>query len=238
MPATAGALPAPAHQAPPIDLAASTRSLVTAPPNPERFAAATAAMGRLDPASVTAVVPAAAAVPLNAASDFVVSSYQFIRYWVTYGVQVADYVLGFIPFGYAIADQVNIFYYTLILPISDSIVYNLVVPVVNDPLNLASYVNGLIAVGQTSVNAAINTGIAEFNYFFGWLIPPLPPLPLAAAARALPAEEEVTTLAADLDPGLVAAPEAKDAPEDSLVTRRLTASVALVNAVGGGWNGL
>ena len=51
---------------------------------------------------------------------------------------------------------------------------------VNDPLNLASYVNDAVAVGSTTVNAFINFGIAEFNYFFGWLIPPLPPLPLAA----------------------------------------------------------
>jgi hypothetical protein len=219
MPAAAAVQPA--QMTPRIDLAASVRSLVTTPPNPEHFAAATAAMGRIDPASAAAVVQAAAPVPLNAASDFIVSGYQFIRYWVSYGVQLADYVLGFIPFGYAIADQVNIFYYSLILPISDSIVYNLVVPVVNDPLNPASYVNGLIAVGQTSVNAAINTGIAEFNYFFGWLIPPLPPLPLAAAHTLLP-EDEVTTLATDLDPTLDASTDAKKASDDSLVTQRLT----------------
>jgi hypothetical protein len=144
-------------------------------------------MARIDPAGTTAAIDAPAT--LNAASDAIVSGYQFLRYWVTYGVQLADYVLGFVPFGYAIADQVNIFYYNLILPISDSVVYQLVVPVVNDPLNLASYVNGLIAVGQTSVNAAINTGVAEFNYFFGWLIPPLPPLPLAATEAT-----EATTL--------------------------------------------
>jgi hypothetical protein len=175
--------------APRVELAAAVRSLIATPPNPAHFAAATAAMARMDPAGVSPAV--AAPATFNAASDAIVSGYQFLRYWVTYGVQLADYALGFVPFGYAIADQVNIFYYNLILPISDSIVYQLVVPVVNDPLNLASYVNGLIAVGQTSVNAAINTGVAEFNYFFGWLIPPLPPRPLAMA-RELPVVEEAS----------------------------------------------
>ena len=183
--------------APRVDLAASVRALVTTPPDPDHFAAATAAMARLDPERTTAAV-AAAPAPQNAASDAIVSGYQFLRYWVTYGVQLADYVLGFVPFGYAIADQVNIFYYNLILPISDSVVYNLIVPVVNDPLNLASYIDGVIAVAQTSVNAAINTGVAEFNYFFGWLIPPLPPRPLAVEAALkdeAPTSAEIQDLA-------------------------------------------
>jgi hypothetical protein len=198
-----------------VDLAASVRSLVTTTPNPEHFAAATAAMARIDPAAMAA---AAAPVPLNAASDWIVSAYQFIQPWVTYGVQVADYVLGFIPFGYLIADQVNIVYYNLVVPISDSIVYGLVVPVVNDPLNLASYVNGLVAVGQASIKALINFGIAEFNNFFGWLIPPLPPLPLAAARTGSPVE--ATTLAAGLDPAITPDAEAKDAPASTPEVKR------------------
>ena len=93
---------------------------------------------------------------------------------MSYGVDLAQYALQFIPYGYLIGNQVGIVYDTLVLPISDSVVYDLIIPVVNDPLNLASYVNGLVAVGSTTVNAFINFGIAEFNYFFGWLIPPLP----------------------------------------------------------------
>ena len=185
-PAGSTAVAAQVKPAPRVELAAAVRSMIATPPNPAHFAAATAAMARIDPAGTSAAIDAPAT--LNAASDAIVSGYQFLRYWVTYGVQLADYVLGFVPFGYAIADQVNIVYYNLVLPISDSVVYQLVVPVVNDPLNLASYVNGLIAVGQTSVNAAINTGVAEFNYFFGWLIPPLPPRPLAVA-REVPVVE-------------------------------------------------
>ncbi|OPX05691.1 hypothetical protein B1790_30900 [Mycobacterium sp. AT1] len=203
-PAGPTAVAAQVQPAPRVELAAAVRSLLTTPPNPAHFADATAAMARLDPAGTSAVVDAPAT--FNAASDAIVAGYQFLRYWVTYGVQLADYVLGFVPFGYAIADQVNIVYYNLVLPISDSIVYQLVVPVVNDPLNLASYVNGLVAVGQTSVNALINTGVAEFNYFFGWLIPPLPPRPLAVA-REMPVVEEASEVQE-----IQEAPEGGEAP--------------------------
>ena len=204
-PAGPTAVAAQVQQAPRVELAAAVRSLISTPPNPAHFAAATAAMARLDPAGTSAAVTAPAT--FNAASDAIVAGYQFLRYWVTYGVQLADYVLGFVPFGYAIADQVNIVYYNLVLPISDSVVYQLVVPVVNDPLNLASYVNGLVAVGQTSVNALINTGIAEFNYFFGWLIPPLPPRPFAVA-REMPVVEEASEVQE-----IGTAPEVGETPE-------------------------
>ena len=190
--------------APRIDLAASVRPLVVEPPSQTKFAAAVAMIERIDPSAprtaLQAVTPAVAPTPLNAASDLIIAGYQFIQYFVDYGVQLTNYVLGFIPYGYLIAAQVNIFYFSLIRPISDSVVYDLVVPVVNDPLNLASYVNGLINVGQTAITAAINTGIAEFNYFFGWLIPPLPPLPLAVAKTVAPVEEQFATpLAASLE---------------------------------------
>jgi hypothetical protein len=168
--------------APRVDLAASVKPLVIEPPRPEQIATARAVIERIDPDAQLPPQTAAivAPAPQNAASNAIVAGYQFIQYWVDYGVQLADYALGFIPYGYLIGDQINIVYFNLVRPISDSVVYGLIVPVVNDPLNIWSYVNGLATVGQTVVNAAINTGIAEFNYFFGWLIPPLPPLPLAA----------------------------------------------------------
>lgn len=221
-PAGPTAVAAQVQPAPRVELAAAVRSLLTTPPNPAHFADATAAMARLDPAGTSAAVDAPAT--FNAASDAIVAGYQFLRYWVTYGVQLADYVLGFVPFGYAIADQVNIFYYNLILPISDSVVYNLIVPVVNDPLNPASWVNGLAAVGQTSVNAVINTAVAEFNYFFGWLIPPLPPRPLVAAARTVAPDAAVTTLATEVDATTepTKTPEPTKAPEPSKTSEPVT----------------
>ena len=140
-------------------------------------------IGRIDPKAAS-LLPHAAPATLNAASDSIASAYEWLQGWVSYGVELAQYALQFIPYGYLIGNQIGIVYDTLVLPISDSVVYDLIIPVVNDPLNLASYVNGTVAVGSTTVNSFINFGVAEFNYFFGWLIPPIPPLPLAATEAA------------------------------------------------------
>jgi hypothetical protein len=155
-----------------------------------------------------AVVPAAAApgvgaaaapAPQNAASDFVTSAWNFADYWITYGVDVADYALGFIPGLGFIGDQINIVYDVLISPIGDSVVYGLIDPVLNNPLNPAVWVNGLVIVGSTTVTALVNTGVAEVNYFFGWLIPPLPTLPfppLPGLPFGVAAQQQTATLAA------------------------------------------
>ncbi len=189
--------PAIAHR---VDLAASVKPLVMEPMSPETIATARAVIERIDPEAQLPLQTAAivAPTPQNGLSSAIISGYQFIQYWVDYGVQLADYVLGFIPYGYLIGDQVSIVYFNLVRPISDSVVYGLVVPVVNDPLNIWSYVNGAVIVGQTTINALINTGIAEFNYFFGWLIPPLPPLPLAATETTALKTEALTLKTAEV----------------------------------------
>ena len=174
-----------------IDLAAAARPLVVTPPDRAELTAARDALTRLAPDLAQPL----AAAPQNAASNAIVAAYEFVMYWASYGVDLANYVLQFIPFGYLISAQVDIVYDTLVVPIGNSIVYDLVVPVVNDPLNIWSYVNGLAAVGSTTVVSLINAGIAEFNYFFGWLIPPLPPLPFAAAAAVEETPEALTTAA-------------------------------------------
>lgn len=161
-----------------VGLAAAVTPLVVEPLRPEQLATARAAIERIDPEAADLLPAALAApVPLNALSDGIVAGYQWLQGWVDYGVELSQYVLQFIPYGYLIGDQVGIVYYNLVRPIADSVVYDLIVPVVNDPLNLFAYLDGLAAVATTSVIALINTGIAEFNNFFGWLIPPLPPLP-------------------------------------------------------------
>lgn len=190
-----------------VDLAASVKPIILEPLRPEQLATARDAIRRIDPESTfatAAVAPAPA--PLNAASDWFTGAYEWVQYWVSYGVDLADYVLGFIPFGYFIGDQINIFYDFLITPIADSVVYGLINPILNDPLNLSTWVNGLVNVGQTAITAAINTGIQEFNYFFGWLIPPLPPrplppFPLAAVQTVTPLEtvEGVSLLSTALE---------------------------------------
>ena len=233
-----------------VHLAASVQPIVLEPLTAQDVETARNVIERLDPEAARQL-PLAAPVPTpqNPASDFIVNAYQFIQYWVDYGVSLADYVLGFIPYGYLIGDQVSIVYYSLIRPIADSVTYSLIVPVVNDPLNIWSYVNGAIAVGQTTVTSLINLGIAEFNYFFGWLIPPLPPLPLATtettevaamsltAAAEAPAEslEPVDAPAEDpADPGVSPAvetePETKTEPDTTTETDVDTTSETDIDA--------
>jgi hypothetical protein len=189
-----------------VGLTAAVKPLVPTPLRADQLKTAYDAIVALDPQAATQVAnPAAAVAPQNAVSNFIVAAYQAIQPWVDYGVDLAQYVLQFIPFGGLIGAQVNIVYYQLIRPISDSVVYDLIVPVVNDPLNPASYVNGLIAVGGTSVKALINTGIAEANYFLGWLIPPIPPLPFAATVTTA-TTLKTTTLATQLETAVAKGP--------------------------------
>jgi hypothetical protein len=147
-----------------------------------------AAVQRMAPAVVASAPGAAAATaapaPQNAASDLIVNAWNAVLPWIDYGVNLTDYVLGFIPYGYLIGDQISIVYYSLVRPVANSFVVNLVAPVVNAPLNINSYINGLAALGSVTVTSLINLGINEFNYFFGWLIPPIPPIPLAAETAA------------------------------------------------------
>ncbi|TFV55505.1 hypothetical protein E4P42_22525 [Mycobacterium sp. PS03-16] len=125
--------------------------------------------------------PASGPSTQNALSNAIIQAWDFAVPWIDYGVELADYVLGFIPFGYAISDQITIFYDSL-FPIADTFVRDLVAPVVDQPLNLAVWVEGISDLVVTTVESVINLGINEFNYFFGWLIPPLPPIGLQTAA--------------------------------------------------------
>lgn len=179
-----------------VDLASSVRPIVLEPLRPDRVAVARDAIERLDP-EAAALIPAPPAdpVPLNAASDGINAAYQWLQGWVNYGVELTQYVLQFIPYGYLIGDQVGIVYYDLVVPIADSVVYDLIDQVVNDPLNIWSYVNGIGAVAATTVASFINLGIAELNYFFGWLIPPIPPIPFATTETTEVAEMSLTTAA-------------------------------------------
>ncbi|OFJ52032.1 hypothetical protein [Mycolicibacterium grossiae] len=185
-----------------VDLAAAVRPLVTEPPvveplTPARVADARALIARVDP---DADVPAALAVaaPLNAASDWFTAGYEWLQGWVDYGVDLADYVLQFVPYGYLLGDQISLVYYTTVVPIADSIVYGLIDPALDDPLNLATWVNGFAVVATTTVASLINLGIAEFNYFFGWLIPPIPPIGPLAAPEVLAVPEAALVPAARL----------------------------------------
>jgi hypothetical protein len=199
-----------------------------------------AAVQRMPPAVASSAVPATAPnaavtavpAPQNAASDFIVNAWNAVLPWIDYGVNLTGYVLGFIPYGYLIGDQVSIVYYSLVRPVANSFVVDLVAPVVNDPLNIFSYTNGLIALGSVTVTSLINLGINEFNYFFGWLIPPLPPLPFAAKQSAPSVQLAAAATAADppqkkaglARPHATAASDEIDATAAAATTRPTTSS--------------
>lgn len=139
---------------------------------------------------LAAVQPAAAPgdpVALNSAGDAVINAWNRALPWIDYWVELAAYVVDFLPFGFDLSAQIDMFYFTLIRPIANSFVVDLVAPVVSDPLNLDSYITGLRALGAVSWNSLQNFAIQEFNFFFGWLIPPIPPLPPLQSAVEGPA---------------------------------------------------
>ncbi|AKS32967.1 hypothetical protein [Mycolicibacterium goodii] len=109
----------------------------------------------------------------NAASDFIISAWDAAVPWIDYGVGLVDGALGWVPGLAIIGDQVSLLWTYLGYPVANSFVRDLVAPVVNSPLNLDTWANGFSAVASTTVNSLANTGVAEFNYFFGWLIPPV-----------------------------------------------------------------
>lgn len=159
---------------------------------------------------LAAVQPAAATgdpVALNAAGDAVIDAWNRALPWLDYWVELAAYVVDFIPFGFELADQIYIFYFTLTRPILDSFVVDLVAPVVSEPLNINSYIDGLSALGSTTVNALWNFAITEFNYFFGWLIPPIPPLPPLQSAVEGPVMEPMMATSAATSEEEVTVPE-------------------------------
>lgn len=177
-------------------------------------------------APATAATAAVGPAPQNTASDLVTAGYQFIQYWVDYGVELAQWGVGFIPFiGPAIGAQIGFFYWDLIRPISDSVVYDLINPVLNNPLNLAVWWNGIVAVGIDSVNALINFAWNELNYFI-----PLPPLPGAAvtASRttASSAPAEINSIPSIVKATLAASDTAIDAARDEIASTADTAAAA------------
>ena len=103
----------------------------------------------------------------NVASDLVNAIYYPVRNTIDYGVSVFQDVLAPIPVVRIVGDQTELLWDNLVLPISDSVVLGAIDPILNAPLNINSYINGVYNVGATTVNSLINTGFAEANYFLG-----------------------------------------------------------------------
>ncbi|OLP00795.1 hypothetical protein BVU76_18575 [Mycolicibacterium porcinum] len=155
-------------------LAAASRMTAAVTPKLPSESGAAPALGVAPAAATTGEVGVQ-----NAASDWLTWAYDGIQSWVDWGVDYAQQVAWYlarwgVPFAGLIGDQIGLFYDYLIRPIADNIFDQLVVPVVNNPLNLIVWIDGIANAIGYSVNDAINFGVQEFNYFFGWIIPPLP----------------------------------------------------------------
>ncbi|KAA0105173.1 hypothetical protein [Mycolicibacterium sp. P1-5] len=148
---------------------------------------AAAVLGQAGPVTV-AQQPLAQASPTanNNASDAIDSAYNVIMYWADYWANdLGPYLLGWVPFGYLISDQIQIWYNTFTVPVSYSFVYDFLDPVVNDFWNPTVWRDGLTALAQTtfsSFGATVNQEIAYFIslQWFPIPLPPIPPLPFAA----------------------------------------------------------
>jgi len=192
---------APVHQAR-VALTAATRP-IPAPvgppvaflvvPRAQAVAASRAATKASPTAAVTAAAPQAALAGFPGIQDAIINGYNLVIPWVDYGVNLAQYAVGWIPVASFFAPQIGIFYYDLIRPIVTSAVYNFAY-VIGGSIGLVQGVSNVI---NDSINAGIGFVNAEINWALSFL-PPLPPFPLAAAQTAtLKVTAEPTNEAAD-----------------------------------------
>lgn len=117
---------------------------------------------------------------LNAASDLIDNVYDVTRYWANYvSLELGPWLINWVPFGYLVSDQIYIWYPDFVLPVVDSFVYDFLDPVVNNPLNLQVWLDGIGAILNTAFNGVVDGINDEIDYVlsFGWFPIPLPPLP-------------------------------------------------------------
>jgi hypothetical protein len=115
-------------------------------------------------------------------------------YWSQLGVYGASWLLSFVPYGNFVSDQLYAFYNPTLYAV-DSLVTDLIEPVLADPTNPVVWSNGLTAVAYYGANSLLNLGINEvnlaINYFVNWL----PAIPLFYVGN-LAAPAAATTLVA------------------------------------------
>lgn len=206
---TAGVLAvAPVHAPDPASVTVDTVRLSAAvTPLAQPVNSAAAALGLVD-AGAGAVQAQAAVQPYNAASNVINAVYSVSRYWANYmSLDLGPWLIGWIPGGYLINDQIYIWYPTFTLPVVDSFVYDFLDPVVNDPLNPAVWSAGLSAIANTAWNGVVSGVQQEINYlltlqWFPIPLPPFPPFPFAATAAA-----PLAPAAADTGPATTQADE-------------------------------
>ncbi|MGB3353771.1 MAG: hypothetical protein WBB00_13480 [Mycobacterium sp.] len=202
-----------------------------------------AALAEQSPQGRAAITTLEEPVALNAASDLIDGVYSFTRYWANYvSLELGPWLINWIPFGYLISDQIYIWYPNFVLPTVDSFVYDFLDPVVNNPLNLAVWLDGIGDIINTAVTGVVDGIVAEIDYVldFGWFpfpLPPLPDLPLlgpasdsTTAAAALVSSE--TTEASVTDESPVGAPAEEAVDSDTTVETETPAQKRTENADG------
>jgi hypothetical protein len=121
--------------------------------------------------------PGPVPTPANA-NAAVKNIYNAVEPWVQYGFELATYAVGWVPYVGWLAPQIMIFY-----NFGERIVRSITFNVDDWLLGPLPFVQGLGNVVQDSVDALVQLGIDQWNF---WLppLPPLPPLPLTADVAA------------------------------------------------------
>lgn len=119
--------------------------------------------------------------------------YNAVEPWARWVADVAAYAVGWIPYVGWLAPQIPIFY-NFGERIARSITYNIAFWLDGD----ISFTQGLINVGVDTVNAFIQLGIDQWNFWL-WPLPPLPPIFPGTTASTT---ADLTTTAAVTEDGV------------------------------------
>jgi hypothetical protein len=130
----------------------------------------------------------------------IIGIYNAVEPWVRYGFDLAAYAVGWVPYVGWLAPQITIFY-NFGERIARSITYNIAFWLDGN----ISFGQGLANVGIDTVNAFIQLGIDQWNFWL-WPLPPLPPI---FPGTALAETAELTTAAAVTEDAPSDAPKLK-----------------------------
>lgn len=160
----------------PVSGAATTPTARSTPTN----AAAATGPAAATPTAATTAAATAVTFGLPGLQNAIINGYNTIMPWVDWGVEVAQWAVGWVPWvGWVAADQIGLFYFNLIRPIITSAVYNTAY-VIGGSVGLFPAIGNFINDTGNAINGFIH---AEINWALSFL-PPLPPLPFAATKAA------------------------------------------------------
>lgn len=145
------------------------------------------------PAVTAAAQPVASALAFPGIGNAIKSVYNAVEPWVAWGVDVAAWAAGWVPFVGLLAPQI-VYLYNFGEAIVQSVVFN-----------FADWISGQVSFGQGVVNIANdswNATVTLINTEIGWLLsflppfPPIPPIGLSTGFPSLPGALSVTAASA------------------------------------------